>query len=184
MDIKEDWLLWFTNFFIKSSLHLQINLQQVGVANNEIKQNLQLAEKLHKPIIINFKKRTVYSEFKGNIWGSDLADMQLISKLIKGFRFLLCVVDIFSKYAWVVSLKDKKGVSIVNTFEKISDKSRRKPNKIQVDKGSEFYNNSFKKWLKDNDIEMYSIHNKGKSVVAERFIRTLKTKIYKYMTSI
>ena len=60
----------------------------------------------------------------------------------------------------------------------------RKPNKICVDKGSEFYNNAFKKWLKDNDIEMYSIHNEGKSVVAERFIRTLKTKIYKYMTSI
>ena len=62
--------------------------------------------------------------------------------------------------------------------------SDRKPNKIWVDKGSEFYNNSFKKWLKDNDIEMYSIHNEGKSVVAERFIRTLKTKIYKYMTLI
>ena len=60
----------------------------------------------------------------------------------------------------------------------------RKPNKICVDKGSEFYNNAFKKWLKDNDAEMYSMHNKGKSVVAERFIRTLKTKIYKYMTSI
>ena len=62
--------------------------------------------------------------------------------------------------------------------------SNRKPSKIWVDKGSEFYNNSFKKWLKDNDIEMYSIHNEGKSVVAERFIRTLKTKIYKYMTSV
>ena len=60
----------------------------------------------------------------------------------------------------------------------------RKPNKIWVDKGSEFYNNSFKKWLKDNDFEMYSIHNEGKSVVAERFIRTLKNKIYKYMTSV
>ena len=69
-------------------------------------------------------------------------------------------------------------------FKKILDKSERKPNKIWVDKGSEFYNNSFEKWLKDNDIEMYSIHNEGKSVVAERFIRTLKTKIYKYMTSI
>ena len=101
-----------------------------------------------------------------------------------GFRFLLCVIDILSKYAWVVPLKDKKGVSIVDAFQKILDKSRRKPNKIWVDKGSEFYNNSFKKWLKDNDIEMYSIHNEGKSVVAERFIRTLKTKIYKYMTSV
>ena len=72
---------------------------------------------------------------------------------------------------------------VVDAFQKKLKESNRKPNKIWVDKGSEFYNNSFKKWLKDNDIDMYSIHNKGKSVVAERFIRTLKTKIYKYMTS-
>ena len=110
--------------------------------------------------------------------------MQLISKLNKGFRFLLCVIDIFSKYAWVVPLKNKKGISIVNAFQKIIVKSGRKPNKIWVDKGSEFYNDSFKKWLKDNNIEMYSIHNKGKSVVAEKFVKTLKNKIYKYMTSI
>ena len=110
--------------------------------------------------------------------------MQLISKFNKGFRFLLCVFDIFSKYAWVVSFKNKKGITITDAFQKTLDDSKRKPNKIWVDKGSEFYNNSFKKWLKDNDIEMYSIHNEGKSVVAERFIRTLKTKIYKYMTSV
>ena len=155
-----------------------------GVANNQIKQNLQLAGELHKPIIKNFKKRTVYSEFKDNIWGADLAHMQLISKLNKGFIFLLCIIDIFSKYTWVVRLKDKKGVSTVNASQKILDKSGRKPNKIWVDKGSEFYNNSFTKWLKYNDIEIYPIHNKRKSVFAERFIRTLKAKTYKYMTSI
>ena len=110
--------------------------------------------------------------------------MQLISNFNKGFRFLLCVIDIFSKHAWIVPSKDKKGTSTVNAFQKILDKSGRKPNKIWVDKGSEFYNNSFKKWFKDNDIEMYSIHNEGKSVASERFIRTLKNKIYKYMTSI
>ena len=74
--------------------------------------------------------------------------MQLISKFNKGFRFLLCVIDIFSKYAWVVPLKDKKGVSIVDGFQKILDDSSRKPNKIWVDKGSEFYNSSFKKMVK------------------------------------
>ena len=110
--------------------------------------------------------------------------MQLISKINKGFRFLLCVADIFSKYAWVVTLKDKNGASIVNAFQKTLKESDRKPNKIWVDKGREFYNSSFKKLLTDNDIEMYSIHNEGKSVVAERFIRTLKNKIYKYMTAI
>ena len=139
---------------------------------------------MHKQIIRNFKKRTVYSGFKNNIWGADLADMQLISKFNKGFRFLLCVIDIFSKYAWVVPLKDKKGVSIVDAFQKILDKSGRKPNKMWVDKASKFYKKKFKKWLKDNEIEMYSIYNEGKSVVAERFIRTLKNKICKYMTSV
>ena len=94
------------------------------------------------------------------------------------------MIAIFSNYAWVVPLKNKKGITITNAFQKILKESNRKPNKIWVDKGSEFYNNSFKKWLKDNDIEMYLIHNEGKSVVAERSIRTLKTKIYKYMTSV
>ena len=100
--------------------------------------------------------------------------MILISKFNKGFRLLLCAIEIFSKYTWVVPLKHKKDVSIVYAFQKILDDLDRKPNKIWADKGSEFYNNSFKKWLKDNDIEMYSIHNEGKSVAAERFIRTLK----------
>ena len=109
--------------------------------------------------------------------------MQLISKFNKGFRFLLCVIDIFSKYAWVVPLKDKKGLSIVNTFQSILKKSSTNPNKIWVHKGSEFYNSSFKKWLQDNDNGMYSTHNKGKSIVGERFIRKLKYKICKYMTS-
>ena len=110
--------------------------------------------------------------------------MQLISNFNKIFRFLLCVIDIFSKYAWVIPLKDKKCVSIVNAFQKTLDDSDRKTSKIWLDKGIYFYNHYFKKWLKDNEIEMYSIHNEGKSVVAERFIRTLKTKIYKYMTSV
>ena len=132
----------------------------------------------------NLKKIKVYSTFKDNIWGVDLADMQLLSKYNKGFRFLLCVIDIFSKYGWVVPLKDKNGISIVKAFQSILKQSNSKPNKIWVDKGSEFYNAYFKKWLRENDIVMYSTHNKEKSVVAERFIRTLKSKIYKYMTSI
>ena len=110
--------------------------------------------------------------------------MQLLSKYNKGIRFLLCFIDIFCKYAWVVPLKDKKGISIVKAFQIILKQSNsRKPNKIWVDRGSDFYNASFKKWLRDNDIVMYSTHNEGKSLIAERFIRTLKSKIYKYMTS-
>ena len=139
-------------------------------------QNEQLAEELHKPIVRKCKKRKMYSAFKDNVWGADLADMQVISKYNKGVRFLLCVIDVFSKYTWVIPLKDKKGVSIVNAFQSILKDpmelhSNRKPSKIWVDKGSEFYNSSFKKWLQHYDIEMYSTHNEGKLVVAERFIR-------------
>ena len=112
-------------FFDKKSASSGVNIH----ANNK-----KLAEELHKPIIKKFYKRTVYSRFKDKIWGTDLADMQLISKFNKGFRFLLCVFDIFGKYAWVVALKDEKGVSIVNAFQKIIDDSNRKLNKIWVGK--------------------------------------------------
>ena len=90
----------------------------------------------------------------------------------------------YSKYAFVIPLKDKKGISIPNAFNKIIKQYNRKPNKIWVDQGGEFYNNIFKKWLSDNDTIMYSTYNEGKSVVAERFIRTLKSKLYKYMIAI
>ena len=85
--------------------------------------------------------------------------MKLISKFNKGIKYLLCVIDVFSKYAWVVPLKDKKGASIVNAFQKILTNSKRKPNKIWVDHRSEFYNDSFQKFLKNNDMETYSTHN-------------------------
>ena len=147
-------------------------------------ENTQLANELHKPIIKKFKRRKVYSSFKDNIWGVDLADMQLISKYKKRIKYLLCVIDLFSKYAWVIPLKDKKGVNIVHAFQKILKQSNKKPNKIWVDKGSELYNNVFKEWLKDNDIKRYSTQNEGKSVVAERFIRPFSNKIYKHMTAI
>ena len=131
-------------------------------AIKSIPQNKQLAQELHKPIIRKFKKRKVYSALKDNIWVADLAYMQLISKFNKGFKFLLCVINSFSRYAWVVPLKDKEGVSIVNVFPKILDNSKRKPNKIWVNKGSEFYNRSMKSSMKDNDIVTYSTHNEGK----------------------
>ena len=96
-------------------------------------------------------------------------NLKLIASYVRliAFKLLLCVIDVFSKFAWIVPLKDKKGITITNAFRKILKESNRKPNKIWIGKGSEFYNNSFKKWLKDNDIEMYSIPNEGK--VAERF---------------
>ena len=109
--------------------------------------------------------------------------MQSLSRKNKSIKYLLCAIDLYSKYAFVIPLKDKKGSSIVNAFNKIIKQSNRKPNKIWVAQGGEFYNNVFEKWLPDNDINMYSMYNEGKSVVAERFIRTLKNKLYKHMTA-
>ena len=142
-----------------------------------------LADERHKPIIRKFDKRKVYLQFKDNIWGVDLVDMQSLSRKNKGIKYLLCAIDLYSKYAFVIPLKDKKRISIVNAFNKIIKQSNRKPNKIWVDQGGEFCNNVFEKWLSDNDINMYSTYNEGKSVVTEKFIRTLKNKLYKHMTA-
>ena len=106
--------------------------------NNEIKQNIQLSNELHKPIIRKFKKIKVYSSFRDKIWSADLADKQLLSKFNIGFRFLFCVIDTYSKYAWVVSLKDKKGVSIVNAFQITLKDSNRKPRKYALTKEVNF----------------------------------------------
>ena len=130
----------------------------------------QLENELHKQIIRKFKRRKVYSSFKNNIWGFDLADMKSLSKLNKRIKYLFCAIDLFIKYAWVVPIKGKKGVSIVNAFKCFLDSSKRKPNKIWVDQDGEFYNNLFKNFLRINDIEVCSKYNEAKSVVAENLL--------------
>ena len=154
-----------------------------GIKNENI-SNKELAKELHKLTIRKFNKRKVQSPFTGNIWGADLADMQLISKFNKGFRFLLCLIDIYSKYPCVIPLKDKKCITITNAFQKVLKESNKKTNKIWVDKGSKFYNRSMEPWFEKNGIKMYSTHNKGKPVISEWFITTLKNNIYKYVTSV
>ena len=161
---------------LASMVYKFFDKKYVGSGINTIKSSSSiLADELHKPIIRKFNKRKVYSQFKDNVWGVDLVKS-------KGIKYLLCAIDLYSKYAFVIPLKDKKGISILNAFDKIIKQYNRKPNKIWVDQGGEFYNKIFKKWLSDNDIIMYSTYNEGKSVVAERFIRTLKSKLYKHMT--
>ena len=145
--------------------------------------NYQLANELHKQIIRKFKKRKVYSSFRDNIWGVDLADMQSLSKYNRRIKYLLRAIDIFSKCAWVVPLKNKRGISIVNAFQKIVSKGR-KLNKIWVNQGGEFYNNLLKIFLKIDNIKMYLTYNEVKPVVAERFVRTLKNKIFKHITAV
>ena len=135
-----------------------------------------------------FDKKFIYLlETIFGIWDVDLADMQSLSKYNKGSKYLLCAIRLSSKYVWVVPLKNKREISIVNAFQKKKKKKNskgRKPNKLWVDEGGEFYNNLFKRYLKIKNIEMYSTYNKGKSVVAERFFRTLKNKVFKHMIAV
>ena len=137
----------------------------------DVEPNYWLVNELCRQIIRKSKIRKFYSSFRDGIWGVDLADMQSLSKYNKGIKYLICAVDLFSKYA------------IVNAFENIISKGR-KPNKIWFDQGAEFYNNLFKRFSKINNIEIYSTYNEGKYVVAKRFLRSLINKILKHMTAV
>ena len=130
---------------LASMVYKVFDKKSVGNGINSIKSSSSiLADELHKPIIKKFEKRKVYSQFKDNRWGVDLADMQSLSRKNKGIKYLLYFIDLYSKYAFVIPLKDKKGISILNAFDKIIIQYNKKPNKIWTDQGKEFYNNTFK----------------------------------------
>ena len=117
------------------------------------KPNYQLWNELHRQIIKKFKRKKLDTSFRDNIWGVDLADIQSLSNCNKWIKYLLCAIDLFTQYAWVVPLKERKGINIVNAFQKIISKGR-KPNKIWVDQGHEFDNKLFKGFLKTYSIKM------------------------------
>ena len=135
-----------------------------------------LAEELHKPIRRNFKKGRVLVNGIARIWAADLVDMQAFCKFNRGVKYLLAVIDVFSKYGWLIALKDKTGKSVASALETIF--KERKPEKMWVDKDKEFYN----KYVKDL-IELYSTENEEKSSVVERWIRTMKEKMWKYCSA-
>ena len=143
-----------------------------------ISVNEQLAEELHEPVIKKFKRIKVYTRFKDNIWAADLAKIESLSSKNKNVEYLF-VIDFFTKYARFKPMKDKKGKTVLDAFIEIVNGSNCKPNKLRVDQGREFYNKLMQQWLNNNDILMYSTRNEGKSVIVERFIKTLKSKIYK-----
>ena len=141
----------------------------------------KLANELHKPIIRNFKRRKVnFGNEPNEIWSADLIDLKKLKKYNNGFQYIINIIDLYSRYAWSIPIKNKTGKSIVEAFDSIRGS---KPKKLWVDNGSEFYNKIFKKWLNDNNIEMYSTFNEGKAVVIERFNITLKNKMFKYFTA-
>ena len=143
----------------------------------------KLADELHKPIIRNFPKRRVIVHNVDDIWCSDLVDMQKLSKWNKGYKYLLMVLDLFSKYGWIVPLKTKTGLEVSKAFESIFKKVKvSKPKKLWVDKGEEYYNKNVKDLLAKNNIEIYSTENEEKSSVCERWNRTIKEKMYKRFT--
>ena len=131
-----DLLQCFINVLIKKTSD--------GLVQNEIISNKELAGESQKPIIRKLNKRKAHSHFISNIWGADLAEMQLVSKFNKGSRFLLCVIDIYTKYTWVIPLKHKKGITITNPFPKHLQESKCELNKIWVDRGNEFCKKSMK----------------------------------------
>ena len=134
-----------------------------------------LAEELHKPIKRKFNKRRVLVSGIDKIWAADLADMTALNKDNEGVNFLLLVIDIFSKYGWVIPLKNKKGETVANALKTIF--KERKLEKLWTDKGREFYNKDVK-----DLVELYSTENEEKSSIVERWIRTIKEKMWKYFT--
>ena len=142
----------------------------------------ELADELHKPIRRKFVKRTVFAKNVDDIWTADLVDMQPFSKDNKGFKYLLTVIDVFSKYGWIIPLKTKTGVEVAKAFQSLFQENK-PPTKLWTDKGTEFYNTHMKKVLLNNNVLLYSTENEEKSSIAERWNRTMKRMMWKYFSA-
>ena len=146
-----------------------------------IKWTSELANELHKTIRHKFPTRRVFAKKANDIWAADLIEMIPYSRQNKGYKYLLTVIDIFSKYGWIIPLKRKSGVEVTDAFKKLF--KERIPERIWVDNGREFYNQNLKKLLKKENIIRYSTHNELKSCIVERWNRTIKTDMWKYFTA-
>ena len=154
------------------------SLETVGTG---ITWTTPLAEELHRPIRKHFTKRYVFVRNVDDIFGADLIDMQALSKQNKGYKYILMVEDIFSKYGWAVPLKTKTGIAVRDALKQIF--KQHVPKKLWTDAGWEFYNTEVKTLLKKHDITLYSTENEEKCSVVERWNRTIKTKLWKYFTA-
>ena len=166
----------YGTFLVKNIIRSKRKLG-LGVENH----NKILSEELHKPKRKNYPRRRIVVNHINEIFAADLVEMQKFAKLNKGYRYLITCIDIFSKYSWVIPLRDKKGITIKNALEKIFNE--RKPKFLWTDRGTEFYNKQVKDLLNENNIKLYSTNNSEiKSAVIERFNRTFKNMMYKKFT--
>ena len=166
----------YGTFLVKNIIRSKRKLG-LGVENH----NKILSEELHKPKRKNYTRRKIIVNHIDEIFAADLVEMQKFAKLNKGYRYLLTCIDIFSKFAWVIPLKDKRGITIKNALQKIFNK--RKPKFLWTDRGTEFYNKQVQDLLNENNIKLYSTNNSEiKSAVIERFNRTFKNMMYKKFT--
>ena len=158
--------------------------QAQGITVDQAKTVLEkdLGYTLHKPRRQRFEKLPVVAEGLDHQWVADLVEVQKLAKYNRGYRYLLTVIDVLSKYAWVQPLKDKTGVQLVKALEKIL-KTGRRPIQLQTDPGKEFYNKMFQQFLEKEGIHHFSMEGDAKASVVERFNRTLKTRMYRYLTS-
>lgn len=140
-------------------------------------EKLKANDEIFKPAIMNFKRRHIYAYFNNDLFSADLVDYQKLSKYNKGYHFLLTVIDIYSRYAWVIPLKNKTKESVFEGFKSIEQT----PKNLWVDEGGEFFNRIFEKYCKDNDINLYHTYSEIKGAFIERFNRTLKESISKYL---
>ena len=143
----------------------------------------KLADELHRPKRKHFPRRQVKSNGIDLIFSADLVDMSHFARHNRGYKYLLTVIDVFSRYAWVMPLKTKTGKEITQAFSSVLKKSKRKPEKLWTDRGGEFYNKIFKNFLKQQGIDIYSTYNEGKAVVIERFNRSLKGDMFKHFSA-
>ena len=142
----------------------------------------QLSKELHKPVVRKMKRVKVLTKGLDDVWAADLVEMGTLSKDNDGYKYMLNVIDVFSRKAWAIPLKSKDGDSVLNAFKKIVMESKRKPNKLWTDQGKEFLNAKMRKWLETNKIIIYHTYGEHKASTVERFNRTLKTLMWKRFT--
>lgn len=141
-----------------------------------------LTRELHRPITKKFKRAQVITTGINDIFAADLADMSQFADENDGYKYLLTVIDCFSRFAWAVPIKDKKGDTVLDAFKEIVVKSKRKPNRLWVDQGKEFVNHKMVHWLKENNILIYHTYGEHKASICERFNRTLKSLMWRRLT--